>query len=271
MFNRPAPTVFRRPTSLARLLARAVVRLMKLMQAMIRIITAMRPESGPPGPVTSFRTKLVSLRQTWAILFLFLLILGGIYMGFFTPTEAGAVGAFGAIVITLVNRRLTLRNFYMSLIEAAKTTAMLMTLVVGAFILMKFLTISGLTSLLAETVGNLALPRYVIFAIIVLFYIFLGMFLEIMTCMVVTIPLIHPVVMALGFDPIWFGVVLVLLMEMGLITPPIGMNVFALSGVTDVPVGIIFRGVWPFVGAMLLCTIIITIFPQIALFIPNLM
>jgi C4-dicarboxylate transporter DctM subunit len=237
----------------------------------IILITARRPESGPPGPKTTLREKVTSLRNTWPILVLFLLVIGGIYLGFFTPTEAGAVGAFGAIVITLIGRRLNLRNFIDSLMEAAKSTAMIMILVVGAFILMRFLTISGLTSMLVEAIGSLTLSKYFIFALVIVFYVIVGMFLDIMASMVVTIPFIYPMVMALGFNPIWFGVVLVIVMEMGLITPPVGLNVFALSGVTNVPIGTIFRGVWWFVAAMLLCIVIITFFPEIALFIPNMM
>jgi C4-dicarboxylate transporter DctM subunit len=239
--------------------------------AVILFITARQPKAGPPGPKTSFGEKVVSLKNTWPILVLFLLVLGGIYVGFFTPTEAGAVGAFGAIVITFISRRLTVRILTNSLLEAAKTTAMIMILVMGAFILMRFLTISGLTSLMAGTIGSLTLSKYVIFALIIVFYIIIGMFLDIMASMVVTIPFVYPMVMALGFDSVWFGVVLVLVMEMGLITPPVGLNVFALSGVTDVPIGTIFRGVWWFVAAMLFCVLIITIFPQIALFIPSMM
>jgi C4-dicarboxylate transporter DctM subunit len=242
-----------------------------LFVAVILFITTRHPKAGPPGPKTSFREKVLSLKNTWPILVLFLLVLGGIYLGFFTPTEAGAVGAFGAIIITFISRRLTIRILLNSLLEATKTTAMVMLLVVGAFILMRFLTISGLTSLLVETIGGLTLSKYIIFALIIVFYIIVGMFLEIMASMVVTIPFVYPMVMALGFDSVWFGVVLVLVMEMGLITPPVGLNVFALSGVTDVPIGTIFRGVWWFVAAMLLCVLIVTIFPQIALFIPNMM
>jgi C4-dicarboxylate transporter DctM subunit len=242
-----------------------------LFVAVIRLNTIRHPMAGPPGPKTSFREKAISLKSTWPILVLFLLVLGGIYLGFFTPTEAGAVGAFGAIIITLISRRLTLRILINSLLEAAKTTAMIMILVVGAFILMRFLTVSGLTAMLVNAIGSLALTRYVIFTLIIIFYIIVGMFLDIMASMVVTIPFIYPMAMALGFDSVWFGVVLVLVMEMGLITPPVGLNVFALSGVTDVPIGTIFRGVWWFVAAMLLCVLIVTIFPQIALFLPNMM
>lgn len=242
-----------------------------LFVAVILFITTRNPKAGPPGPRTSFGERVISLKNTWPILVLFLLVLGGIYLGFFTPTEAGAVGAFGAIVITFISRRLTIRILIDSLLEAAKTTAMIMILVMGAFILMRFLTISGLTTLMVKTIGSLTFSKYIIFALIIVFYIIVGMFLDIMASMVVTIPFVYPMVMALGFDSIWFGVVLVLVMEMGLITPPVGLNVFALAGVTDVPIGTIFRGVWWFVAAMLLCVVIITIFPQIALFIPNIM
>lgn len=237
----------------------------------IIITTAIRPQLGPPGPSTSFREKIVSLKNTWAVLLLFLLVLGGIYLGIFTPTEAGAIGTFGALIVSFVSRRLTLRNILDSLSETGQTTGMIVLLIVGSFIFMRFLAISGLTSMLAETVSHLAMPKYVIFAFIVIFYIIAGMFLEIMSCMVLTIPLIYPVMMALGFNSIWFGVVLVILMEMGLITPPVGMNVFALAGVTDVPLSTIFRGVWSFVGAMLFCIVIITVFPTIALFLPGMM
>jgi TRAP-type C4-dicarboxylate transport system permease large subunit len=120
-------------------------------------------------------------------------------------------------------------------------------------------------------ISGLPLGRYAIFAVIVLLYIILGMFTDIIASVVITIPVIYPVILALGFDPIWFGVVVVILMEMGMITPPIGMNVFVLAGMIDVPVGTIFRGVWPFVLAELFCIVIITIIPEIALFIPNLM
>jgi len=242
-----------------------------LFTAVIMFITLRNPKAGPSGPKTSFKEKAQSLQKTWPILVLFLLVLGGIYLGFFTPTEAGAVGAFGAIIITLATRRLTVRILAISLVETAKTTAMIMILVAGAFILMRFLTISGLTSMLVETISSLTFSKYIIFALIIVFYIIIGMFLDIMASMVVTIPFIYPMVMALGFESVWFGVVLVLVMEMGLITPPVGLNVFALSGVTNVPIGTIFRGVWWFVAAMLLCVAIITIFPQIALFIPGIM
>ena len=235
------------------------------------IITAFRPAAGPPGPRTGFRQKMVSLKGTWHMLLLFVLIIGGIYAGVFTPTEAGGVGAFGAIVISAISRRLTIRILLDSLLVATKITSMIMLLVVGAFILMKFLAISKLPFMLAETIGGFSAPPFVVFAGIILLYIVLGMFLDIFSAIVLTIPMIYPLILKMGYDPIWFGVIMVLVMEMGLITPPVGLNVFALAGVTGIPLHVIFRGVLPFFAAMIICTILLVVFPQIALFLPSLM
>jgi C4-dicarboxylate transporter DctM subunit len=240
-----------------------------LFMVTIAIITARRPSAGPPGPRTSVKEKIVSLKGTWHMLLLFILIMGGIYAGIFTPTEAGAVGAFGALVISAASRRLTVRRFFDSLLEATKITVMIMLLIVGAFILMKFLAISKLPFMLAGMISGLQLPTYAIFAGIIILYILLGMFLDVFAAVVLTIPVIYPLVVAMGFDPIWFGVVIVLILEMGLITPPVGLNVYALAGVTGIPLDTIFRGVLPFVVAMIICVIIIAVFPQIALFIPS--
>lgn len=141
--------------------------------------------------------------------------------------------------------------------------------VIGAFIFMRFLTISKLPFALADAIEGLFLTRYAIFALIIVIYIILGMFLDIVGAMLLTVPILYPTVLALGFDPIWYGVIMVLVMEMGIITPPVGINVFVLAGVTNTPVGTVFRGVWSFVAAMLLCIAILTIFPQIALFLPS--
>jgi len=240
-----------------------------LFMVTITIITARRPSAGPPGPKTSVKEKIVSLKGTWHMLLLFVLIMGGIYAGIFTPTEAGAVGAFGALVISAASRRLTLKRFFDSLLEATKITVMIMLLIVGAFILMKFLAISKLPFMLAGTISGLQLPTYAIFAGIIILYILLGMFLDVFAAVVLTIPVIYPLVVAMGFDSIWFGVVIVLILEMGLITPPVGLNVYALAGVTDIPLHTIFRGVLPFVVAMIICVILLVVFPQIALFIPS--
>ena len=237
----------------------------------ITLITAIRPGAGPAGPKSSIREKITSLKGTWHTLLLFLIVLGGIYGGVFTPTEAGAIGAFGAIVITAFSRRLTIKSFLESLLEAGQTTAFVFLLIIGAYILMKFLAVSRLPFMLSETVAALPFPRMAIFAGIMLLYVILGMFLDIFSAVIITIPVIFPLIIALGFDPIWFGVVLVIVIEMGLVTPPVGLDVFILSGAIDVPLFTIFRGVLPFLVAMVIGIIILAIFPQIALFLPSTM
>ncbi|MBN1849665.1 MAG: TRAP transporter large permease [Deltaproteobacteria bacterium] len=242
-----------------------------LFMVTIWVITLFRPMAGPPGPKTCLREKVISLKGTWHVLILFILIIGGIYAGVFTPTEAGGVGAFGALVISAVSGRLTFKMLLDSLLEATKITTMIMLLIVGAYTLMKFLAMSKLPFMLADTIGALSLSPYAVFTGIIILYLFLGMFLDIFSAIVLTIPMIFPIVNKMGFDPIWFGVVMVLVMEMGLITPPVGLNVFALAGVTDIPLHTIFRGVLPFVVAMIICIVLLVVFPQIALFLPGLM
>ena len=237
----------------------------------ITITIAFRPEAGPAGPKTTFKEKVASLKRTWHVVLLFLLVLGGIYGGIFTPTEAGAIGAFGAFVIAAVTGQLTRKIFVDILKEAGATSAMIFLIVIGAFIFMKFLGISKLPFALVEIIEQLQVSKYVVFAGIILLYIILGMFLEVYSAVTFTIPIIYPVIVALGFDPIWFGVIFVLVIEMGLITPPVGMNAFILGGMTGIPLHTIFRGIVPFFLAMLVCIFLLTIFPEIALFLPGLM
>ncbi len=237
----------------------------------ITIIATFRPEAGPAGPMVTFREKVVALKKIWHVTLLFLLVLGGIYGGIFTPTEAGAIGAFGAFVIVAITRQLTGKIFLDILKESVTTSAMIFLLIVGAFIFMRFLGVSKLPFALVEIIQQLQMSKYVIFAGIILLYILLGMFLEIYSAVTFTIPIVYPVIVALGFDPIWFGVVVVLVIEIGLITPPVGMNAFILSGTTGIPLATVFRGVVPFLIAMVVCIILLAVFPQIALFLPGTM
>jgi tripartite ATP-independent transporter DctM subunit len=237
----------------------------------IALITARNPKAGPAGPKTSFIEKVVSLRLTWPVVLLFLVVLGGIYGGVFTPTEGGAIGAFGALVISIAMGRLNFKKFLAALLEGGQTTAFIMLLIIGAYILMKFLAVSKLTILLGSTVANLPVPPMAIFAAIAILYIILGMFLDIVSAVILTIPVLYPVVLSVGFDPVWYGVMVVILIEMGLVTPPVGMDAFILSGVTGIPLARIFRGAVPFLIAVIVCLIILAIFPQIALFLPSTM
>jgi len=237
----------------------------------VMIITAFNPKAGPAGPKTTFKEKIVSLKGVWSMLVLFLLVLGGIYMGVFTPTEGGAVGAGGAILISTISRRLSLKDFRHSLVDTGLMTAMVLLLMMGVSIFIRFMAISKVPFMLGETISQLTVSPMAIFAVIVVLYLILGMFTDIIASILLTIPILYPVVISLGFDPIWFGVMVVVLIEIGLVTPPIGMDVFILSGITGTPVGTIFRGVWPFCVAGIICVVILAVFPQIALFIPGTM
>ena len=243
-----------------------------LFMATIYIMAKRNPELGPPGPKFTMREKVVSLKNTWSILSLFLLVIGGLYGGWFTPTEAAGVGAFGAFSITLLRRKLTWDNLKGSLYQTTLTTAMVFAILIGASIFGYFLTVSQIPEQLSNWIAGLGLNRYLVMAIIVFIYMVLGCFMEGLAIMVLTIPVIYPLVINLGFDPIWFGVIITLVMEMSLITPPVGVNVFVISGIAkDVPMYTIFRGVLPFWGAMVVCVALLIAFPQLALFLPGTM
>jgi tripartite ATP-independent transporter DctM subunit len=238
----------------------------------IYIMTKIKPELGPPGPTFTLKEKITSLKDTWSILTLFVLVIGGLYTGWFTPTEAAGVGAFGAFVITIVKKKLTWQNLTESLAQTIRTTAMVFLILIGAHIFGYFLTISQIPDQLSILASEAGLNRYIVLAILVLFYIVLGCFMEGLAIMVLTIPIVFPLILDMGFDPIWFGVIITLVMEMSLITPPVGINVFVISGIAkDVPMYTIFRGVLPFWVAMLVLIILLILFPQLALFLPQTM
>jgi C4-dicarboxylate transporter DctM subunit len=237
----------------------------------VYILCWRNPLLGPAGPKTSFREKVASLKHTWAMLALFLLVMGGIYGGWFTPTEAGAVGAFGAIVISAIAGKFTRKNFLASVLEAAQTTAMMVYILASAFIFMKFMAISRLPDLLANYISGLPFSSMHILMLIIFLYIVLGMFLDGPSAIVLTLPVLFPVILSLGFDPIWYGVLMVRVIEVGLITPPMGLNVFILSGVTKQPLGIIFRGIVPFFIADILHIILLILVPWVSLFLPGIM
>ena len=239
--------------------------------AAIYVMCRVNPMLGPAGPQNSFLEKIFSLKNTWPIILLFVLVIGGIYGGIFTPTEAAAVGSFGAIFITGLYGRLKGTNFIDSILETGKLTGMIMLLIIGAFIFAHFIAISRLPILVGELVGKFAISKYYILFSIIFLYIILGMFLDIMSSIVLTIPVFYPLIQTLGFDPIWYGVIMVRVMEVGLITPPIGMNAFVLAGTTDIPISTIFKGVVPFIVADFFHIVLLVVFPSLSLFLPGLM
>ena len=233
------------------------------------ILTKIKPGLGPPGPKFSIKEKIYSLKDTWSILLLFFIVIGGLYTGWFTPTEAAGVGAFGAFVITIIKRKMSWKVFTDSLTQTSQTTAMVFLILIGANIFGYFLTTSQIPDQLALLASDAGLSRYVVLAMLVIAYIILGCFMEGLALMVLTIPIVFPLVLDLGFDPIWFGVIITLVMEMSLITPPVGINVFIISGIAkSVPMYTIFRGVLPFWFAILVAIFLLAVFPEIALYLP---
>ncbi len=238
----------------------------------IYIVCRRNPNMGPPGPRAGWRQRFASVYRVWGVVVLFILVLGGIYAGIFTPTEAGAVGAFGTVVLGLVKRRMTRKHFTATLAETGRLTGMILILIIGATIFNNFLTVTELPFSLASYIGGLAVSPLLVMSAILVVYIVLGFIMDIMGVMVVTVPIFYPILLILGIDPVWFGVLIVVTIMMGNITPPVGNVVYALSGIVrDVPMFTIFRGVWPFVYAMLVALVILVIFPQISLFLPGLM
>lgn len=230
------------------------------------------PSLAPPGPKTSIKEKMVSFVGVIETLLLFAMVMGGIFFGIFTPTEAAAAGAFLTLLIAILRRQLTWQGFVQSLADTTRISCMVMVIVTGATIFGHFMAITRLPFELAGWVSSLPLPRSAIMMVIVLIYLFGGCFMDALAMIMLTIPIFFPVAQTLGFDPIWFGVVIVLITEMGVITPPVGVNVYVVYGVAkDVPLEVIFKGVFPMLLALLLCNLILLFFPQIALFLPSLM
>jgi tripartite ATP-independent transporter DctM subunit len=230
-----------------------------------------RPELGPPAPSSTWKAKVISLGGTWETMLLFAGVMGGMFFGVFTPTEGAAIGAAGTIVITAVRRKFGFAMLIQSLAETLRTSVMVMIIVAGAVVFGHFLAVTQLPSELAAWLGSLALPPWGIMLLVVLFYLIAGCFVDALALVLLTIPIFYPVVTKLGFDPIWFGVMIVLVTQMGVITPPVGVCVYVVSGIErDVPLETIFRGSMPFLLAMIVAAILLIAFPWLCLFLPNL-
>jgi len=241
--------------------------------AIVVVWVKLNPSVAPVSPeAVSWREKFSALLGVWEPLAIFLVVMGGIYGGLFTPTEAGAMGATVLFLVAIIKRKLNRQNLVGALLEAVRISVMVLFLVAGANVFSYFLALSTIPMKVASWAAALEVSPYLIHTIIVIIYLFLGCFLDAISMMVLTLPVIYPVILALGFNPIWFGVIAVLMMEAGLITPPMGLNIFTVAGVAkDVPIETIFRGVAPFLLSIFAIVILITIFPQLALFLPNMM
>jgi len=241
-----------------------------LYMAAASIVTRRDPSLGPPGERTSWSGRWRALRNIWGVLVLFAIVIGGMYGGLFTPTEAAGVGAMGGFLFALGRRALTFRTFVEVLRDSASTTAMLFVILIGATIFSTFINYTTMPVDLKDfVIGFDVHPIAVVIAICAI-YVVLGCAMETLSMILLTVPIFFPVIVALGFDPIWFGVLIVCVVEIGLITPPVGMNVFVLRSVLpEVPTNAMWRGVMPFVAADVVRIAILIAFPVITLWLPK--
>ncbi len=238
----------------------------------ILLWATLRPEIAPRGPRTPLALKLAALSGLIETLLLFVLVMGGLFFGIFTPTEAGAVGAFGTLIIAAVRKNISVKGLIQSLVETTRISCMILMIVAGATVFGHFLAVTRIPYDIAGWVAGFDLPGYAIMGLIILVYLIGGCFIDALALIMLTVPIFYPVVTALGYDPMWFGVIIVLVTQIGVITPPVGVNVYVVSGVAkDVPLHVIFKGVIPMLIAMIVGTLILIPFPQIALFLPGLM
>jgi C4-dicarboxylate transporter DctM subunit len=236
----------------------------------IYVWVSVNPKMAPRVEKQDFKFKIRSLTGLIEVIILFVVVMGGLFLGIFTPTEAGAVGAFGGVVIPLVRGQLTWQAFLTAVYSSTLTTCMIFMIVAGATVFGHFLAVTTIPSVLSAWVVGLPLPPWAIMIVVMFFFFIGGCFMDALGMILLTIPIFFPVAVALGYDPIWFGVVIVLVTELGVITPPVGINVYVVSGIAkDVPLEVIFKGTFPFVLTLLTYLIIMLFFPQIALFLPG--
>lgn len=238
----------------------------------VLIWACFRPEIGPRGPRIAWVEKFRSLSGLIETLLLFVLVMGGLFAGFFTPTEAAGIGATGTILIALIGRHLTWKGFKNALYDTTRITCMIFVVVAGATVFGHFLAVTRIPADIGTFVSGLQFPPMVIMGIIIVIYMLLGCLMDSLAMIMLTIPIFYPVVLTLGFDPIWFGVIIVVVSGMGVITPPVGINAYVVAGVArDVPLHIIFKGSLHMLYAMIALAVLLIIFPQIATFLPQML
>ncbi len=230
------------------------------------------PEIAPAGPSVPVTEKLKAIFSAgMEVIVIFLAVMGGLFAGWFTPTEAGAVGVFATLAVTVLRKSLTWEGFRKSLSASVNLSAMILFLVAAAFVYSKFLAVTGLPIAMAQMAISTTLPPVMVLTLILFIYFLLGLFIDSLALVLMTTPIFYPIILQLGFDPIWFGVIVVLALGMGVITPPVGANVYVVAGVAkDMNVMEIFSGVWPYLIGIIFCLILLIIFPGIALFLPGL-
>ncbi len=238
--------------------------------AAIAITVRLNPEAAPQSDRAVWTERRSVTRQSWAVVLLAVVVSGGIYSGIFTVSEAAAVGASVALLLALFRRRLTRANFLSSLGETASNTGLIFVIIIGASVFSYFATLSGLPAATVAWIEGLGLPPLAVIMLLMVFYLILGSIFDTIAAMVLTLPFVYPLVIGLGYDPIWWGVVNIVVIELGMITPPIGINVFVLHGMArDLPLGTIFKGVVPFIMADAVRLVVLILFPPLSLWLPD--
>ena len=234
------------------------------------IFVLIKPEQGPRGEKFTIGQMLYSLGELWETVAVFLLVMGGLAFGYFTPTKAGAVGTAIILIIVTVQRRLSWHNFLQSIFATVRTSCMVLMLIAGATIFGHFLALSRIPMDVGNAVASLTWPGWAVMAMICLVYLIGGCFIDALSLIMLTIPIFYPIALSLGYDPIWFGVIIVLVGQMGIITPPVGINAFVVKGIAqDVPLEVVFRGCIPFLLALIAATALIIAFPQAVTWLPD--
>jgi C4-dicarboxylate transporter DctM subunit len=238
----------------------------------IYISCKINPTLASTGLKYSWKERFKSLYLIWGVLVLFFLVMGGMYGGLFTPTEGGAIGAFGALLLGILKKRLTWKLFTASLMETVQLTGMILFLIMGSTVLNSFIALTDIPFALSNFVSSLQVSPMLVVASILVIYFLVGFFMDVIAVVIITVPIFYPILVSLNIDPIWFGVLVILTIMMGNVSPPFGITVFAIGGLApEVPLYTIFRGVWPYLYAMIVAMIILIIFPQISLWLPSIM
>lgn len=229
------------------------------------------PKMGPKGEKSTWGERLASLPPVSGVIVVFLLVVGGLMQGFFTPTEAGSVGAFAVLALVVAKRDINLKGFIKSVMDSLRIACMILMLLAGATILGHFFAVTKMPYIVAEWLSALPVHRNIIIIIIIFVILIGGSFIEDLAFVILAIPVFLPIVLKLGFDPVWFGVIVCITCMIGIIIPPMAINVFVVSGITKVPIGTIYKGIYPYIVGMSICLLILVFFPQISLWLPNLL
>jgi tripartite ATP-independent transporter DctM subunit len=243
---------------------------------LIFLMCKKNPALGPaPEKPVPMKEKIRSLKGVWPVIFIFLVILIGMYGGFFTPVEAGAMGAVVSLLVSVISRRMNWKKFSAAITDACRNTAMIFFLLIGAYIFMRFMALSHLPSTLGTAVltlnTNYHFPRLVILLIILVFYMIMGAFMDVFAIILLTLSIVFPIITSLGYNPIWFGVIMTRMMEMGMISPPFGLNLFVIAKTTKVPMQKVYKGIFPFIGADFIHLALLIAIPELSLWLPSLM